>query len=187
MNILLCIVATVVTLVSLYLIVEGLIQGASNYYRLGGIILFVTIFAAVSYFLGWVIPIIVIFGLSGVAITLMGASGEQESDTLKIGGIFCSIGLLFCTIAFYYWYKSGWYLSMSIATCALSYICIMNALKCKRNYIPRYSASLTLLFTGITIYMCIVHEINIILILLVGVFVGIILKYIWTVVSDKLF
>lgn len=187
MDILVYIVIGIIALISLYLLIEGISKDMPICYGVGGVALVVSIITAVSYFFGWYMPMILFFGIFGAIITLMGVSGEQESETFKIGIIFCGIGLIFCFISFYYWYISGWYMSMAIVTCALSYRCVKNVLKGRKEYFPIFSASLLLMFVGITIYISVVHEVNIILILLLGVFVEIISHYIWTIVYDKVF
>ena len=187
MGILVYTVTILVALISLYLFIEGITKKVPSCYAIGGIALLISVFTAVCQLFDWLIPVIVIFGILGVSITLMGASGEQGKDTLKMGIRFCVIGLILCLISFYYWYVSGWYTSMAIVTCMLSYICIHNAIKGINDYVPRLSISLLLLFASITIYVCVAHRIDIPFVLLLGVFAGIISTYIWKIVYNKLF
>ena len=78
-------------------------------------------------------------------------------------------------------------MSMAIVTCALSYRCVKNVLKGRKEYFPIFSASLLLMFVGITIYISVVHEVNIMLILLLGVCIEETLSRIWEIVYDKVF
>ena len=187
MGILVYTVTVLVALISLYVFIEGIIKNVPSCYAIGGITMLISVFTAVCHLFGWLIPVIIIFGILGVSIVLMGASGEQVEDTFKMGIRFCVIGLVFCFISFYYWYISGWYTSMAIVTCTLSYICIQNAIKGINDYVPRFSVGLLLLFVSITIYVCVAHRINIIFVLLVGIFIGIISRYIWKIVYYKFF
>ena len=84
MSILLSIVACVVTIISVVLIAVGVKNKVNSCSEMGGIILLVSILMGACYFLNWIIPLIIIFGLLGTIFTFMGTSKDEEETISKL-------------------------------------------------------------------------------------------------------
>ena len=182
MSILLSIVAFLVTLVSISLIVVGVKNKVNSCSIIGGTILSIFILMVLCYFLNWIIPLILVFGLIGTIFTFMGTSKDEEENISKFGIIYCVLGLLFYFISFYYWYKGGWYTSMGIALCSLISITFINVILCKKDCIPLFSIAVCVLISLATIYVWMFLELNGILILISGIVIGIIIQSIWRLI-----
>ena len=180
MNILLSFVACIVAIVSIALIAVGVKNKVNSCSVMGGTILSVSILMGACYFLNWIIPLIIIFGLLGTVFTFMGTSKDEEETISKLGIIYCTLGLIFYFISFYYWYKGGWYTSMGIALYALISITFINILFCKKNCFPLVSIAVWVLVSLATLYACMFLKLNCgTFVLIVGTVIGIIIQTIW--------
>jgi len=182
MSTLLSIVAFIVAVISIALIVVGVKNRVNSCTTMGGTILSVSILMVLCYFLNWIIPLIIIFGLIGTIFTFMGTSKDEEENISNFGIIYCILGLLFYFISFYYWYKGGWYTSMGIALCSLISITFINVILCKKGYIPLFSIAVCVLISLATIYVWMFLKLNGILIITSGFAIGIIIQSIWRLI-----
>ena len=180
MSILLSVVACVVTIISVVLIAVGVKNKVNSCSEMGGIILLVSILMGACYFLNWIIPLIIIFGLLGTIFTFMGTSKDEEETISKLGITYCALGLIFYFISFYYWYQGGWYTSMGITLCTLISITLINVMFCGgKNCFPLFSIVVCVLLSAATYYVWIFLKPDGILILTVGTLLGITIQAIW--------
>ena len=185
MSILLSIVACVVTIISVVLIAVGVKNKVNSCSEMGGIILLVSILMGACYFLNWIIPLIIIFGLLGTIFTFMGTSKDEEETISKLGIIYCTLGLIFYFISFYYWYQGGWYTSMGIALFTLISITFINVISCEKNCFPLFSIVVWWIFSLATYYVWMFLKPDGILILTVGTLLGITIQAIWRLTYGK--
>ena len=179
MSILLSAVACIATIISIALIAVGVKNKVNSCSIMGGTILSVSILMGACYFLNWIIPLIIIFGLLGTIFAFMGTSKDEEETISKLGIIYCALGLIFYFISFYYWYQGGWYTSMGIALYTLTSITFINVISCKEKRFPLFSIVLWLLFSFATIYVWMFLKPDGTLILILGTVIGIIIQVVW--------
>ena len=185
MSILFFIVAFIAALVSIVLITVGLRNKVSSCLSMGGIMLLITVTTAVSYFFDWYIPLIIIFGMAGMMFTSIGTYEENSKDSTKIGFIESVVGVILLLIAFYYWYRCGWYTSLGFATSLISVLFFLNGAQNDSEYIPILSLSVGILFAIATIYLWMFLELNGYVVFLGGFLGGLILKAMWSVLYEK--
>ena len=185
MSILFFIVAFIAALVSIILITVGLRSKVSSCLSIGGITLLITIIAAVSYYFDWYIPLILIFGMSGMIFTSIGTYEENSKDSTKVGFIQSIVGVVLLLIAFYYWYRGGWYTSLGLATSLTSVIFFLNGIQNDSDYVPILSLSVGILFALATIYLWMFLKLNGPIVFLGGLLGGLMLKAMWSVFYEK--
>ena len=185
MSILFFIVAFIAALVSIILITVGLRSKVSSCLSMGGIILLITVATAVSYYFDWYIPLIIIFGMAGMMFTSIGTYEENSKDSTKIGFIESAVGVVLLLIAFYYWYRAGWYTSLGFSVSLLGFLFFLNGTQNDSEYIPVLSLSIGILFELIAIYLWIFLELNGYIVFLGGCLGGLMLKAMWSVFYEK--
>jgi len=185
MNILLSIVAFIAGVVSIALISIGAKKKVSGCLSIGGIMLLIIVLAAVSYCFDWYVPLIFIFGMSGMLFSLMGTYSENSEDSTGIGILETVIGIVLLFIAFYYWYRGGWYTSLGFSTSLVGFFFFLNGTQSDSEYIPVLSLSVGILFALATIYLWMFLEINGYIVFLGGLLGGLILKAMCKVFYEK--
>ena len=185
MNILLSIVAFIAGVVSIALISIGAKKKVSGCLSIGGIMLLIIVLAAVSYCFDWYVPLIFIFGMSGMFFSLMGTYSENSEDSTGIGILETVIGIVLLFIAFYYWYRGGWYTSLGFSTSLVGFFFFLNGTQSDSEYIPVLSLSVGILFALATIYLWMFLEINGYIVFLGGLLGGLILKAMCKVFYEK--
>ena len=185
MSILFFIVAFIAALISIILITVGLRSKVSSCLSMGGITLLITVIAAVSYFFDWYIPLIIIFGIAGMIFTSIGTYGENSKDSTRIGFIQSVVGVVLLLIAFYYWYRGGWYTSLGLATSLTSVLFFLNGVQNDSEYVPILSLSVGILFALATIYLWMLLELNGYIVFIGGFLGGLMLKAMWSVFYEK--
>jgi len=185
MNILLSIVAFIAGVVSIALISIGAKKKVSGCLSIGGIMLLIIVLAAVSYCFDWYVPLIFIFGMSGMLFSLMGTYSENSEDSTEIGILETVIGIVLLFIAFYYWYRGGWYTSLGFSTSLVGFFFFLNGTQSDSEYIPVLSLSVGILFALATIYLWMFLEINGYIVFLGGLLGGLILKAMCKVFYEK--
>ena len=126
MDILLSIMAFVAVVISIALISIGVKKKVSGCLSIGGIMLLITVIAAVSYYFDWYVPLIFIFGTAGMLFSLMGTNSENDGDSTGIDILETVIGVVLISIALYYWYRGGWYTGLGFTTSLLGFLFFMN-------------------------------------------------------------
>lgn len=187
MSILFFIVAFIAALVSIILITVGLRSKVSSCLSMGGIILLITVATAVSYYFDWYIPLIIIFGMAGMMFTSIGTCEENSKDSTKIGLIESVVGVVLLLIAFYYWYRGGWYTSLGFTTSLLGFLFFLNGIQSDSEYIPFLSLSVCILFELVTIYLWMFLKINGYAVFLGGFLGSLILKAMYKVFYEKVY
>lgn len=185
MDILLFVVTILVTICALFLLIEGVTKGVPSCYKTGGVMILIPVFVVVGYLINWLFPLVFIYGILGVIMTMMGTFGENDAETFKMGIVFCIIGVIFYIISFYYWYQSGWYTSLAFTTFTLCCLSLINSMQCDSNRKPVLSLSMSLLFVIITAYVWITTEIDIVMVCVGGVIVSLLLKALWKIIYER--
>lgn len=185
MDILFLIVAFIATFISIVLITVGTRKKVSSCLSMGGIILLITIVAALSYYFDWFIPLIVIFGTAGMIFTFMGTRGEDSEDSTRVGLIETVMGVVLLAIALYYWYQGGWYESLGFVTSLIGFLFFLNGIQNDSDYIPILSMSVSILFVLAAIYLWMFLELNGYVIFIGGFLGGLILRAMWKIFYEK--
>jgi hypothetical protein len=185
MDILLSIVAFIAVVISIALISIGAKKKVSGCLSIGGIMLLITVITTVSYYFDWFIPLIVIFGTAGILFTFLGTYGEDREVPTEVGLMETIIGIVLLFIAFYYWYRGGWYASLGFSTSLLGFIFFLNGTQSDSEYIPVLSLSVGMLFGLATIYLWIFLELNGYAVFIGGFIGALILRAMWKVLYEK--
>lgn len=185
MDILLSIMAFVAVVISIALISIGAKKKVSGCLSIGGIMLLITVIAAVSYYFDWYVPLIFIFGTAGMLFSLMGTNSDNDGDSTGIDILETVIGVVLIFIALYYWYREGWYTSLGFITSLLGFLFFLNGTQSDSEYIPVLSLSVGILFALATIYLWMFLEINGYIVFLGGLLGGLILKAMCKVFYEK--
>lgn len=185
MDILLSIVAFIAVVISIALISIGAKKKVSGCLSIGGIMLLITVFAAVSYYFDWYKPLILIFGTAGMLFSLMGTNSENNDDSTGIGILETIVGVVLLFIAFYYWYRGGWYTSLGFTASLLGFLFFLNGTQSDSEYKPFLSLSVGILFELVTIYLWMFLRINGCAVFLGGLLGSLILKAMCKVFYEK--
>ena len=185
MDILLSIMAFVAVVISIALISIGVKKKVSGCLSIGGIMLLITVIAAVSYYFDWYVPLIFIFGTAGMLFSLMGTNTENDEDSTGIDILETVIGVVLIFIALYYWYREGWYTSLGFITSLLGFLFFLNGTQSDSEYIPVLSLSVGILFELAAIYLWMFLEINGCAVFLGGLLGSLILKAMCKVFYEK--
>ena len=185
MGILLSILASIAIVTSIALISIGAKKKVSGCLSIGGIILLIIVLAAVSYYFDWYIPLILIFGTAGMLFSFMGTNSENNDDSTGIGILETIVGVVLLFIAFYYWYRGGWYTSLGFAASLLGFLFFLNGTQSDSEYKPFLSLSVGILFELVTIYLWMFLRINGCAVFLGGLLGSLILKAMCKVFYEK--
>ncbi len=185
MGILLSILAFIAIVISIALISIGAKKKVSGCLSIGGIILLIIVLAAVSYYFDWYIPLILIFGTAGMLFSFMGTNSENNDDSTGIGILETIVGVVLLFIAFYYWYRGGWYTSLGFAASLLGFLFFLNGTQSDSEYKPFLSLSVGILFELVTIYLWMFLRINGCAVFLGGLLGSLILKAMCKVFYEK--
>ena len=185
MSVFLLILTILAIVVSLFQIVAGIREKDLGPFKIGGGILISTLVLSIFYFLGWMIPIIVVFGAFGSLCAFLGIAGEKDTNFQDVGVIYGIISIVLYFICFYYWYQEGAYLSMETALLILFTILIIHAFKVKG--IPFMSSTMLLICAYAFIYVARRHDINIVHVLIVGGLLSLYLYIIGLEAKKRLF
>lgn len=176
---LLAILALITLSISLSLIISGVKKRVPSCYKIGGVLLAISILAVVCYFMNWSIPMIVIFGLAGTVLTHIGSSAENYPESLDVGILECFLGIMLYVASFYYWYQSGWYLSLAICSWLISCIYLINIMQAEKGVIPKISIILSIIFAAFTVFVWYMHNLNGIVIFMSGCIGSLLLNIVW--------
>ena len=185
MGILLSILASIAIVISIALISIGAKKKVSGCLSIGGIILLIIVLAAVSYYFDWYIPLILILGTAGMLFSFMGTNSENNDDSTGIGILETIVGVVLLFIAFYYWYRGGWYTSLGFAASLLGFLFFLNGTQSDSEYKPFLSLSVGILFELVTIYLWMFLRINGCAVFLGGLLGSLILKAMCKVFYEK--
>ena len=185
MNIFLLILAILAIAVSLFQIGAGIREKDLGLLKIGGGILISTLVLAVFYFLGWTIPIIVVFGILGSLCAFLGIAGEEDANFQDVGVIYGIISIVLYFVCFYYWYQEAAYLSMEVSLLILFTILIIHAFTGKG--IPFISSTMLLMCAYSFIYVARRHNIDIVHVLIVGELLSLYLYIIGSEAKKRLF
>ena len=177
--------AFVAVVISIALISIGAKKKVSGCLSIGGIMLLITVIAAVSYYFDWYVPLIFIFGTAGMLFSLMGTNSDNDGDSTGIDILETVIGVVLIFIALYYWYRGGWYTSLGLATSLTSVIFFLNGIQNDSDYVPILSLSVGILFALTTIYLWMFLKLNGPIVFLGGLLGGLMLKAMWSVFYEK--
>lgn len=177
------IVTSLVTLLSLYLLIEGIVKKVMSCRRVGGIMLLASMFVILCYFMHWTVPLILIFGITGFVITSIGTYGENDTEQFIMSLVFCIIGSIFYILSSYFWYQSGWYTSLAFVTFVLCCWSFINSMQKKR--IPILSLLMSIFYMVIAAYVWMTREVNVPLVCIGGGLLSLILKAGWKRIYEK--
>ena len=176
---LLAILALIALSISLVLIVSGVKKRVPSCYKIGGVLLAISIFTAVCYFMNWLIPMIVIFGLAGTTLIYLGSSDEDYPESFSVGVLESSLGMMFYAVSFYYWYQSGWYLSLAICSWLISCMYLINIMQAERKVIPKISIVLSIIFAAFAVFVWYMQNLDGIIIFMAGCIGSLLLNIVW--------
>ena len=177
--------AFVAVVISIALISIGVKKKVRGCLSIGGIMLLIIVFAAVSYYFDWYVPLIFIFGTAGLLFSLMGTNSDNDGDSTGIDILETVIGVVLIFIALYYWYREGWYTSLGFITSLLGFLFFLNGTQSDSEYIPVLSLSVGILFELAAIYLWMFLRINGCAVFLGGLLGSLILKAMCKVFYEK--
>ena len=183
----LSILAIIWFIISMGLFIIGMTKKDGNVFWFGAIGLLILTAMTVCYFKGWLIPVIVVIGLIGTALTFMGTSGEESEESFKFGIVYLCAGLFLFFNAFSLWYETGHYTSMAFAAWFFCISALINALNCPKDYIPVLSLATSILFALLAIYLWMMFSLKGMPIFFSGTFAAIFVRSLyWLVYGRKI-
>ena len=123
--------------------------------------------------------------MAGMMFTSIGTCEENSKDSTKIGLIESVVGVVLLLIAFYYWYRAGWYTSLGFSVSLLGFLFFLNGTQNDSEYIPVLSLSIGILFELIAIYLWKFLELNRYAVFIGGFVGAFILRAMWKVLYEK--
>jgi len=182
----LSILAVFSLIISMGLFIIGLVKKDGNCTWFGVVGLLILIAMISCYFMEWLIPMIVVIGSFGTALTLMGTSGEESEDSYKFGVIYLCIGLFLFFNAFLLWFQTGHYTSMAFTAWFFCITFVINIMNCDvEKYTPKLSFLCLILFGLTAIYLWMFHGLKGMPIFWSGTFAALFARSMWWLVYGR--